>query len=99
MKIEERERACLTLLEKLPKRYVLVGGYAVSAFEFPRFSVDLDMVIPEKDFALFSGILESEGFSRAKDADEKGSQTGGEFQCPLGRQVSIDTRPANAGFG
>ena len=49
MKIEERERACLELLKKLPEGYVLIGGYAVSAFEFPRFSVDLDIVIAEKE--------------------------------------------------
>ena len=70
MKIEEREKACLELLGKLPNRYVLIVGYAVSAFEFPRFSVDLDMVISEKSFEKFSGILEKEGFSKVKDADD-----------------------------
>ena len=70
MKIEERENACLEIIRKLPKRYVLVGGYAVSAFEFPRFSVDLDIVIAETDFEKFSGILDSEGFTRVQEADE-----------------------------
>jgi hypothetical protein len=69
MKIEERERACLELLGKLPQRYVLIGGYAVSAFEFPRFSVDLDMVISGKDLEEFSAILEKEGFSRLQETD------------------------------
>lgn len=81
MKIEQRERACLDLLARLPKRYVLVGGYAVSAFEFPRFSVDLDMVIPEKDFPLFSGILKREGFSKTREADRFAVTYEGRFVC------------------
>lgn len=81
MKIEERERACLELLGKLPKRYVLIGGYAVSAFEFPRFSVDLDMVISEKDFEQFSGILEKQAFSKLKDADDFALAYKGRFVC------------------
>jgi len=70
MKIEERERACLEIIHKLPKRYVLVGGYAVSAFEFPRFSVDLDLVIADTSFEKFAGILEKDGCTRLKEADE-----------------------------
>jgi|MudIll2142460700_1097286.scaffolds.fasta_scaffold37212_3 hypothetical protein len=69
MKIEEREQACLNLLRQLPERFVLIGGYAVSAFEFPRFSVDLDLVVPEKDLDDFSAILEGEGFSRTHETD------------------------------
>lgn len=81
MKIEEREKACLELLKKLPEGYVLIGGYAVSAFEFPRFSVDLDIVVSEKDFKRFSDILESEGFSHVKEADEFASTYKGRFVC------------------
>jgi hypothetical protein len=81
MKIEERERACLELLQKIPEGYVLIGGYAVSAFEFPRFSVDLDVVVSEKDFERFSGILENEGFSRVKEADEFALTYKGSFVC------------------
>jgi hypothetical protein len=81
MKIEEREKACLELLGKLPDRYVLVGGYAVSAFEFPRFSVDLDIVIAAKDFGRFSGILKKEGFSLVKEADEFALIYKGRFVC------------------
>jgi hypothetical protein len=69
MKIEEKERSCLELLGKLPVRYVLIGGYAVSAFEFPRFSVDLEIVISEKDLEEFSAILKEEGFSRMQETD------------------------------
>ena len=81
MKIEERERACLELLQKLPEDYVLIGGYAVSAFEFPRFSVDLDVVVSEKDFNRFTNILKNESFSRVKQADDFASTYKGRFVC------------------
>lgn len=67
MKIQERERVCLELLKKLPQKFVLIGGYAASSFDFPRFSVDLDLVIRGKDIELFSGILKGEGFRLVKD--------------------------------
>jgi hypothetical protein len=79
MKIEERERACLEVIRKLPERYVLVGGYAVSAFEFPRFSVDLDVVIRAADLEEFSGILKNDGFSLAKEAEEFARVYSGKF--------------------
>jgi predicted nucleotidyltransferase component of viral defense system len=41
---------------------VLVGGYATSSFDFPRFSVDLDLVIREKDVQRFKELLEKEDF-------------------------------------
>lgn len=66
----EREQLCLELLRKLPQKFVLVGGYATSSFEFPRFSVDLDLVIQEKDMKEFAHILEGEGFEFATDAKE-----------------------------
>jgi len=67
MKIEERERLCLQLLKRLPQEFVLIGGYATSSFEFPRFSVDLDLVIKGKHAAKFSEILKREGFKLAKE--------------------------------
>lgn len=67
MKIQERERVCWELLKKLPQKFVLIGGYAASSFDFPRFSVDLDLVIRGKDVGLFSGILKREGFRLVKD--------------------------------
>jgi len=65
MKIEERERACFDLLERLPRdKYVLIGGYATSAFDFPRFSVDLDIAIKGEDLKLFTDLLEQQGYSQ-----------------------------------
>lgn len=92
MKIEERQRVCLEVLQKLPRRYVLVGGYAVSAFEFPRFSVDLDIVISEEDFEKFSDFLESEGFSQTKEAGKFSRVYKGRF---VRFQKIVDTLPVS----
>lgn len=64
MDIEARERACLELLQKLPiDEYVLIGGYAASSFDFPRFSVDLDIVIDKKKEKPFVKIILESGFA------------------------------------
>ena len=68
MKIQERESVCLGLLRKFPQKFVLIGGYAASSFDLPRFSVDLDLVIREKDVEEFSIILEEEGLKLITDA-------------------------------
>ena len=44
--------------------FVVVGGYAVSGLGRHRFSVDLDVVIDEKDLDAFAKILEERGFER-----------------------------------
>ena len=72
MKIQERESVCLGLLRKFPEKFVLIGGYAASSFDLPRFSVDLDLVIREKDAKEFSGILEEEGLKLIADAGHFG---------------------------
>lgn len=43
--------------------FVVVGGYAVSSLGRHRFSIDLDMVVDEKDLETFTRILE-ERFQR-----------------------------------
>ncbi|MBI4173587.1 MAG: hypothetical protein HY519_02600, partial [Candidatus Aenigmarchaeota archaeon] len=63
MNLEEREQACLEALGKLPSgKYVLIGGYAASSFDFPRFSVDLDIVIKKSDETAFARLLSADGF-------------------------------------
>ena len=70
MKIQEREKACFEVLEKLPlDNYVLIGGYATSSFEFPRFSVDLDLVIEKKNKETFIRILSKEDFSQTTETE------------------------------
>lgn len=64
MSFEERGDALVELLEKLEDGghdYVLVGGYAISAFN-PRFSTDLDIVVAPEDEDEFRELLGNEGF-------------------------------------
>lgn len=67
MKIQERQRLCLEVLGKLPHKFVLIGGYAASSFDFPRFSVDLDLVVRRKGVKELTGILEKQGFRLVQD--------------------------------
>lgn len=46
--------------------FVVVGGYAVSAFEH-RFSVDVDVVIRSEDVERFTEILENDDFEEVAD--------------------------------
>jgi len=70
MRILEREALCLDLLRKLPQRFVLIGGYAASSFDFPRFSVDLDLVVKGRDAPGFAAMAKREGFELVQDAGE-----------------------------
>ena len=64
----ERERACFALLRALVGREaVLVGGYAVSAYGPPRFSLDLDLVTPAAEVPGFHAALREAGLARVRD--------------------------------
>ena len=63
-KILAREKECFEFLKAIPKnkKFVLIGGYAVSGYGFPRLSVDLDIVIPEKELDFFENLCEAQDF-------------------------------------
>lgn len=64
MSFDTRSTALIELLEDLDEsglQYVLVGGYAVSAFN-TRFSTDLDIVVLPEEKASFVEFLEERGF-------------------------------------
>lgn len=48
--------------------YVLVGGWAVSAFQ-TRFTTDVDMVIPQTSLEAYDTLLDELGYSKEFDAD------------------------------
>ena len=89
-----REKECFNFLKAISKnrKYVLIGGYAVSSFHFPRFSVDLDITIPEEELNFFEKIIRESGFKMEKE--KKDFPYGGEYRCYVkGRgieKVSID---------
>ena len=61
----KREKECFNFLNQIPKqkRYVLIGGYAVTSFGFPRFSVDLDITLPEDEITFFKKLLSENDFN------------------------------------
>jgi hypothetical protein len=66
MSFHGRSDALVELLEDLTREgdeYVLVGGYAVSAFN-ARFSTDLDLVVAPDSKAAFVDFLDSRGFEK-----------------------------------
>jgi len=48
--------------------FVVVGGYAVSAYQH-RFSVDADLVVQDEDVEKFTSILEERGFESVADKE------------------------------
>lgn len=64
-----REKEIFETLKKIrARKFVLIGGYAVNAYTFPRFSVDCDIVIYKEDFEGIKKDLFSIGY---KESDEK----------------------------
>ena len=59
--------------------FVVVGGYAVSGLGRHRFSVDLDVVIDEKDLDAFRKILEERWFKQHAERTGFDEVYGGRF--------------------
>lgn len=62
----KRENEIFDIIEKLSKKnldFIVVGGYAVSAFKH-RFSMDADLVISSNDLAKFEIALKESGFKK-----------------------------------
>jgi hypothetical protein len=65
--------------------YVLVGGWAISAFQ-TRFTTDVDMVIPETERDAYDALLTELGYSKAFDNDVANVYEGRivRYQKPVG---------------
>jgi len=62
----EKENLVFDILQRFLDEgieFVIVGGYAVSAFKH-RFSIDADIVVQAKDLEKFESILKKKGFSK-----------------------------------
>ncbi len=60
-----REKEVLRLIELFTGnnlKFIVIGGYAVSTYK-KRFSIDLDIVVQEKDLLKFEELLIKEGYS------------------------------------
>jgi hypothetical protein len=72
----DRENQLFAILETFNEHdleFIVIGGYAVSAYEH-RFSVDADLVITAELFDRFAGILRDEGYERVADMDLEAGQ-------------------------
>ncbi len=91
MSFHNRSDALIELLEEFTQeehRYVLVGGYAVSAFN-ARFSTDLDIVVAPDSKAEFAEFLERRGF---EETDSHAKEWFCHLLGPKGRSLSVDSR-------
>jgi hypothetical protein len=88
-KLEEREKECFEFLNQLPmeRRYVLIGGYAVSSFQFPRYSVDLDICLPESEVPFFQVLAKRLGFKLEGEHDVEQTYHG--RSIVYGKQVGV----------
>lgn len=80
--IRNREKKCFDFLNSVPleRKYVLVGGYAVSSFHFPRLSVDLDILIPHRELAFFRNLVKKQGFVLIGKNTDFDKTYGGRFE-------------------
>lgn len=82
-------------MRKIPsnRKFVLIGGFAVSAYDFPRLSVDLDIVIPEKELVFFRALLNKEGFVLSKKKSNLDLIYGGKYEKYIKKErlpISVD---------
>ena len=78
----ERENEIFDVLDSFNNaelKYVLIGGYAVSAY-MRRFSVDADVCIDKNDLPLFKEILKTKHFELVKRKDLEDIYKGS-FEC------------------
>jgi len=86
----QREKECFNFLKLIPseKQYVVIGGYAVTSYGFPRFSVDLDITIPESEISFFKKLIFDSGFVFTKRKEDL--MYSGKFERYKKNLVSID---------
>ena len=75
-----REKEIFETLKKIKNQeFVVIGGYAVNAYTLPRFSVDCDIVVKNKDETeKIANILKNAGYK--KNNPPKNAQYTGNFQ-------------------
>lgn len=80
MKFIERENEMIRIIKKLLGiKFIVVGGYAVSARAKHRFSVDCDIIISKKDAKKINDILIQEGYNKLIDKKGFDAEYGGKF--------------------
>lgn len=72
-------------IHKAELPYVLVGGWAVSAFQ-TRFTTDVDMILPDTALEEFGELLRDRGYTKEADVDVSNIYEGGmiQYEKPVG---------------
>lgn len=94
MSLPEREDELLTTLEAITDAelpYVLVGGWAVTAFN-QRFSTDVDLVVPESALDDYDSFLVDHEYERTNEYDTSALYEGHfiEYAKDVGNLVSVE---------
>lgn len=86
----QREKECFDFLRRIPTKtpYVVIGGYAVTSYGFPRFSVDLDLTISKSELSFFKEHVQQSGFVFTKGKEDLAYA--GRFERYEKNLVSID---------
>lgn len=93
VELQAREQDLYAVLQDWPHvRAVTVGGYAASAWSFPRFSHDLDFLVAEADAPALRSHFESHHLERVKERPALEQNYGGAWERWEGgeRDVTID---------
>jgi hypothetical protein len=94
MSLPDREQELLTTLDAINDAglpYVLVGGWAVTAFN-QRFSTDVDLVVPEDAVEGYESFLRDHDYDRTSEHDTSGIYEGRfiQYSKDVGNPVSIE---------
>jgi hypothetical protein len=94
MSLPDREQELLTTLDAINDAglpYVLVGGWAVTAFN-QRFSTDVDLVVPEDAVEDYESFLREHDYDRTSEHDTSGIYEGRfiQYSKDIGNPVGIE---------
>ena len=91
--LQLREKEIFETLKKMNKfEFVIIGGYAVNAYTLPRFSVDCDIVIKDKqELKKIENTLVDLGYLRREDNKDKDSyyENFTRFEKDMGKSIKV----------
>jgi len=89
---DAREQAVLSLLDRWPWELggVIIGGYAVAAYGPPRYSNDVDIVIPKEASAPIRAWLRSEGLKLIKHSVPNPQNFAGQVERYQSTPIALD---------
>jgi hypothetical protein len=89
---DARDQAVLSLLDRWPWEHggVIIGGYAVAAYGPPRYSNDVDIVIPKEASAPIRVWLRSEGLRLIKHSVPNPQNFAGQVERYRSTPIALD---------